>query len=143
MFRKASELEGAELWSAVSQIRICAVKSHQQRVRVIKLLQTRRHDAPAFALWRFASDAACRYVREEGDMAVMEWVQKEAQGILPAGDYEVTAILDARKQGRTTEYIVKWKASCFPFIHRLHGTSHLCHHIHQQLLDFPDPFSRY
>ena len=46
-------------------------------------------------------------------MPVAEWMHQEAQGILPAGDYEVTAIMDERKRGRTTEYIVKWKASRF------------------------------
>ena len=46
-------------------------------------------------------------------MPVEEWMQKEAQGVLPAGDYEVTAIVDERRRrhARASEFIVKWKAS--------------------------------
>lgn len=44
-------------------------------------------------------------------MPVGEWMQKEAQGLLPPGDYEVTAIVDERKRGRGSAFIVKWKAS--------------------------------
>ena len=46
-------------------------------------------------------------------MAMNEWMQKEAEGIIPAGDYIVTAILDERKRpkGKMTEYIVKWQVS--------------------------------
>jgi hypothetical protein len=56
---------------------------------------------------------ACSYVRAEGDMAMNEWMQKEAEGIIPSGDYILTAILDERKRrkGKTTEYIVKWQVS--------------------------------
>jgi len=57
---------------------------------------------------------ACRCIREEGDMPVAEWMQKEAEGTIPSGDYDVTAIVDERKRsgGKTQEFIVKWKASC-------------------------------
>ena len=46
-------------------------------------------------------------------MAMNEWMQKEAEGIIPLGDYIVTAILDERKRpkGKITEYIVKWQVS--------------------------------
>lgn len=46
-------------------------------------------------------------------MAVREWMKKEEEGTLPSGDYKVTAIVDERKRpnGRTLEFLVKWKAS--------------------------------
>ena len=46
-------------------------------------------------------------------MPLEEWTQKEKDGILPEGDYDVTAILDERRRphARAREYIVKWKAS--------------------------------
>ena len=50
-------------------------------------------------------------------MPVAEWVQKEAQGILPPGDYEVIVIADERKRGRSKEYLVKWKVVCYPSLY--------------------------
>ena len=49
-------------------------------------------------------------------MPVAEWMQKEAQGLLPPGDYEVTAIVDERRRGRGSAFIVKWKASTCSFL---------------------------
>ncbi len=49
-------------------------------------------------------------------MPIAEWMQKEAQGILPPGDYDVMAILDERKRGTSKEYIVKWKVGCYPLL---------------------------
>ena len=52
-------------------------------------------------------------------MAMNEWMQKEAEGVIPSGDYVVTAILDERKRrkGKMTEYIVKWQVSMM-FVHK-------------------------
>ena len=67
-------------------------------------------------------------------MPVAEWMQKEAEGTIPSGDYDVTAIVDERKQpyGKTQEFIVKWKASRYRLIplndaHSLRPTSLLPH----------------
>ena len=76
------------------------------------------HDGMAIADSSWSTDTwkdcvACRCIREEGDMPVAEWMQKEAEGTIPSGDYDVTAIVDERKRpvGKTQEFIVKWKAS--------------------------------
>ena len=56
-----------------------------------------------------------RFVRQAGDMPLEEWLAKEKDGIIPSGDYVVTAILDERQRPRgcIDEFIVKWKASIF------------------------------
>ncbi len=63
--------------------------------------------------WHSLIALACRYVQAEDDMAMHEWMQKEAEGVIPSGDYVVTAILDERRRsrGKSTEYIVKWQVS--------------------------------
>ncbi len=60
----------------------------------------------------------CRYVREEGDESLEDWLQKEAQGTMPEGEYEVVAIVDERRcpHGGMSEFIVKWKVSCCYFL---------------------------